>query len=192
MAGKNTAMSRNAKPLLGLIAGVALSALSITTVHAAPGVGSNEVQVAAGFFHAQGSDSGNFNADLSYGYYLTPGWEIGFRQALNYNFIDGARDFWVATTTPFLLYNFKISDIVVPYLGVQGGLVWNDQKITGTFGPNAGLKLFLTGQTFLNIGYRYEWFFHSIRSAENNRTRGNHIANIGLGFVWGGQTTTTR
>ena len=180
------------RKIAGLLVGLVLSALLPIGAHAAPGVGSNEVQVAAGFFHAQGSDSGNFNADVSYGYYLTPGWEIGFRQALNYDFIDGARDFWVATTTPFLLYNFKLSEIVVPYLGIHGGFVWNDDRVTGTIGPNAGLKLFLTGQTFLNIGYRYEWFFHSFRAAVDNRTHGNHIANIGLGFVWGGGTTPTR
>jgi hypothetical protein len=36
----------------------------------------------------------------------------------------------------------------------------------------------------LNIGYRYEWFFKSFRSAIDNRTHGNHIANIGIGFDW--------
>jgi hypothetical protein len=54
------------------------------TVVAAPAEGASEVQVSAGFFHAQGSDSGNLNADLSYGYYFTPGWQLGIRQALNY------------------------------------------------------------------------------------------------------------
>ena len=42
--------------------------------------------------HAQGSDSGSLNLDLGYGYYLTPGWQIGIRQGLNYNFIDDSRD----------------------------------------------------------------------------------------------------
>ncbi len=154
--------------------------------HAAPLAGSSEVQVAAGAFHAQGSDTGNFNADVSYGYYLTPGWEVGFRQSLNYDFIAHARDFWVATTTPFIDYNFHVSDILIPYLGIQGGAVWNDERATGTFGPNVGLKLFFTKQTFLNIGYRYEWFFKSFKSAVSNRSEGNHIANIGIGFDWGG------
>src|SRR5690242_6416858 len=128
-------MMNNVRPVLGLVAGVMLSVLCATAAYSAPGSGSSEVQVSAGFFHSQGSNTGNFNADASYGLYLTPGWEVGFRQALNYNFIDGARDFWVATTTPFLLYNFHLSEIVMPYLGVQGGIVWNDEKITGTFGP---------------------------------------------------------
>ena len=177
-------MKQFGKLFVSLLTAAILIAFFTTTGHAAPVAGANEVQVAAGFFHAQGSNSGNFNADVSYGYYLTPGWEIGFRQALNYDFVDGARDFWVATTTPFILYNFHVSDILVPYLGVHGGVVWNDDRATGTIGPNAGLKLFFTKQTFLNIGYRYEWFFKSFRAAVDNRTHGNHIANIGIGFDW--------
>jgi len=81
-----------------------------------------------GFNHTQGSDTGSLNGDLSYGYYLTPGWEIGLRQALNYNFIDDKRDFWLATTTPFLLYNFRLTNIIVPYLGAFIGLAWNDRE----------------------------------------------------------------
>jgi hypothetical protein len=51
--------------------------LGAGTAIAAPTDGASEVQVSAGFFHSQGSDSGNLNADLSYGYYLTPGWQLG-------------------------------------------------------------------------------------------------------------------
>jgi hypothetical protein len=150
-----------------------------------PVAGDSEINVAAGFFHTQGSDSGSFNVDLSYGYYLTPGWELGFRQALNYNFIDGAKDQWRATTTPFLFYNFPFGNIV-PFGGLAGGIVWNDQKVTGTLGPTAGVKFFLSEQTFLGVSYRYEWFFHSFRGLENNADHGQHVANIGIGYVWGG------
>ena len=76
--------------------------LIATPAQSAPVGGDNEVEADAGFFHAQGSDSGSFNADLQYGRYLTPGWEIGIRQALSYNFIDNGGDTWVATTTPLL------------------------------------------------------------------------------------------
>ena len=69
---------------------------------------------------------------------------------------------------------------------MQGGIVWNDRDITGTIGPSAGLKLFVADQTFVNIGYRYSWFFKSFEAARDNRTHGNHVVNIGLGYVWGG------
>lgn len=160
--------------------------LGISPVYAAPVASDNEIQVSAGFSHAQGSDSGNFNGDISYGYFLTRGWQLGIRQSFNYDFIDHGSDAWHATTTPFLHYNFRVTDVLVPYLGIAGGVVWNDRDVTGTMGPSAGLKLFVSDQTFVNLGYRYAWFFDSFEAARDNRTRGNHVANIGLGFVWGG------
>ena len=153
---------------------------------AAPVAGDSEVELNGGFFHSQGSDRGKLTADVHYGYYLTPGWEIGLRQGLNYDFIDDRRDFWVATTTPLLVYNFRFNDTFIPYLGGDIGLVWNDRTVSGTVGPNAGLKIFLTDQTYLNAGYRYQWFFRKFRDVDDNTNRGNHVVNIGIGFVWGG------
>jgi len=158
----------------------------VNLVSALPLAGDSEIQISGGFSHTQGSDTGNFNGDINYGYYLSPGWELGFRQGVNYNFVDDGSDAWQATTTPFLHYNFRITEVLVPYLGMFGGVVWNDRDVTGTIGPSAGLKLFVAEQTFVNIGYRYEWFFKSFEAARDNRTHGNHVANIGLGFVWGG------
>ena len=149
---------------------------------AAPDAGSNELQASGGFFHSQGSDTGSLNADLSYGYYFTPGWQLGIRQGLNYSFIDDRRDFWVATTTPFLNYNFRITDIIVPYLGGFIGLVWNDRDATGTIGPQTGVKFFVHERTFLNLRYRYEFFFDRFKAIDDNASRGNHVFNIDLGW----------
>jgi len=165
---------------------ISLGVLGVNPVSALPLAGDSEIQLSGGASHSQGSSTGSFNADINYGYYLSPGWELGFRQAVNYNFINHAPDAWQATTTPFLYYNFRITNVLVPYLGISGGIVWNDRDITGTIGPAAGLKLFVADQTFVNIGYRYEWFFNSFEAARDNRIHGNHVANIGLGFVWGG------
>jgi hypothetical protein len=153
---------------------------------AAPDAGSSEFLVSGGFSHRQGSDFGNFNADLGYGYYLTPGWQLGIRQALNYEFIDDRRDVWTATTAPFLNYHFRMTDIIVPYLGGFIGLAWNDRDATGTIGPQAGVKLFVHERAFVNIGYRYEFFFDKIRAIDNNASDGNHVGNIGVGLTWGG------
>lgn len=171
---------------------ILLTVFALNPAYALPLAGDSEALISGGASHTQGSDSGNFNADLSYGYYLSPGWEVGFRQALDYNFVDDGRDAWQATTTPFLLYHFRLGRVLVPYLGIQGGIVWNDRDITGTFGPAAGVKLFVADQTFVNIGYRYNWYFHSFEQARDNRTHGNHVANIGLGYVWGGSGDRTR
>jgi len=160
--------------------------LGAATVNAAPTDGASELQVSAGFFHAQGSDNGSLNVDLSYGYYLTPGWQLGLRQAINSTFIDDGRDFWLASTTPFINYHFRLTDIIVPYLGGFIGLVWNDRDATGTIGPQVGVKFFVHDRTFLNIGYRYEFFFNRIEAIDNNASHGNHVFNLGIGFNWGG------
>jgi hypothetical protein len=170
----------------GAIIGVMLTAAAAA---AAPVDGMNELLVSGGFFHAQGSDDGNLNADLSYGYYLTPGWQLGFRQALNYNFIDDERDIWIATTAPFLNYNFRVTDIIVPYIGAFLGLAWNDNDATGTIGPQAGIKFFVHDTAFLNLGYRYEFFFDKFKQIDNNASDGNHVFNIGIGLTWGGAST---
>jgi len=153
---------------------------------AAPNQDSSEVLLSAGFFHSQGSDSGSLNADFSYGYYLTPGWQLGIRQALVYNFIDDERDFWQASTAPFINYNFRVTDIIVPYLGAFIGLVYNDRDVTGTIGPQAGVKFYVHDRAFLNLGYRYEFLFNKINAIDDSASRGNHIFNLGVGLAWGG------
>ena len=156
------------------------------TAIAAPTQGASELQVSGGFFHAEGSETGNLNLDLSYGSYLTPGWQLGIRQALNYNFVDDQRDFWIATTAPFVNYHFRLTDIIVPYLGGFIGLAWNDRAATGTIGPQGGIKFFVHDVAFLNLGYRYEWFFNRFEAIDDNKSRGNHVFNIGVGLTWGG------
>ena len=66
------------------------------------------------------------------------------------------------------------------------GLAWNDNHATGIVGPQGGVKVFVHDNAFLNLGYRYEIFFSKIDTIDNNRSRGNHVANIGVGFTWGG------
>jgi hypothetical protein len=183
--------ARMKKTILALALGGLLAALGSPPSYAGPVDGDSEILASGGFFHQQDSDTGNLNLDLSYGYYLTPGWEIGLRQALNYNFVDDARDSWIATTAPFIHYNFRVTNVLVPYLGLSGGVAWNDDDVTGLLGPAAGLKLFVADQTFINLGYRYEWFFKSFRGAGDNKSDGNHVGNIGVGFVWGGSGPRT-
>ena len=165
--------------------GIFLWVFGAKSSHAQPTANDLEVEVAGGLFHAQGSDTGALNVDLALGYFLTPGWEVGFRQALNYDFIDDARDVWVATTAPFLNYNFRFGN-VVPFLGAFIGLAWNDRDATGTIGPQGGIKFFFNPQIYLGIRYRYEWFFNSFERVGRNADHGNHVFNIGFGYLWGG------
>ena len=181
------------KVFLSLVSWALISSLAgVATVAAAPRQGASEIQGSAGFFHAEDSDFGNLNLDVSYGVYLSPGWQLGFRQALNYLFVDDASDSWIATTAPFINYHFRVTDIVYPYLGAFIGAAWNDDDVTGTLGPQLGVKLFVHEQTFVNLGYRYEWFWDKFERINNESDNGNHIFNIGIGFTWGGSGAGTR
>src|SRR5438445_8970185 len=89
-----------------------LAVFGVKLSYAAPVAGDNEVEAAGSFTHSQGSNTGNFTPDVAYGYYLTPGWEVGLRQALSYNFIDGARDQWRATNMQIFFLNFTFVRLV--------------------------------------------------------------------------------
>ena len=158
--------------------------------HAAPLANSNEVLVNGGFFHTADTDFGNVNLDLSYGRYLgNPAWQLGLLQGLNWTIIDDAEDPWAAVTAPFVNYHFlgfSQEQTVVPFLGAFTGLVWNDDDATGTLGPQAGFKFFLTDHAFVQTKYRYEWFFDELDQTDDAADDGNHVLSLGIGYVWGG------
>lgn len=172
-----------------------LTFLMSTSVVADINEGDQELQLAAGFFHAQNSDQGTITAEASYGYFLTPGWEIGIKQGLNSNLVDGGGDSFTASTIPFFQYNFhdhNAKDKIVPFLGGFLGSVWNDRDFEGTLGPIAGAKIFVYDKTFLVAQYRYEWFFDDVElgssntfdQIEDNSSRGNHVINVGFGILF--------
>ena len=177
-------------PIRAACAALLLSgALSAHPAIAGPAAQDNELLLSAGFFHAENSDFSNLNADLSWGKYLdNPAWQLGILQGLNWTIIDDAEDPWAATTAPFVHYHFLGSQEsrVVPFLGAFVGAVWNDDDITGTLGPDAGLKFFVTDDTFIQTKYRYEWFFDDFDETDDQADDGNHVVSLGIGYVWGG------
>jgi hypothetical protein len=43
----------------------------------------------------------------------------------------------------------------------------------------------------MSLRRAHSWYFNSLRQAGNNADHGNHVATIGIGFVWGGARKTT-
>lgn len=158
----------------------------VQNVYAAPVEGTHEIQVAAGYNRQIGSGSGTFNADVGYGYYLDKAWEVGVRQQFSYTLVKEDSDIWLATTAPFIDYHFNAwgrDQNVVPFIGAILGAVWNEDDFTGTVGPEAGLKVYLSNDTFISARYNYQWFFDEID--EVNKTLDSaHIVAVGLGFNW--------
>lgn len=170
---------------IGLFAAVSVA----KPADAQPAPEANEVQLAAGFFHTQDSDTGNFNLDAAYGRFLAdPAWELGVRQEFQAVYNDDAPDAWNATTLGFVDYHFGVTPTnpLIPFVGGNLGIVWNDDELQGTIGPEAGLKAYMNDQTFVIGRYRYQWFFDDVDlGAEDDR--GNHVVTIGLGYQWGGE-----
>ena len=117
---------------------------------------------------------------------------------VNYAFIENQDDVWTASTVGFANYNFSdgVDEVgeFVPFAGVFLGGAYNDKDATGTLGPNFGFKYFVNDKTFITTRYRYEWFFDKLDLSKvsdikddlqiisDNKSDGNHVLTIGLGF----------
>jgi hypothetical protein len=175
---------------------VALAVGSIASTNAQPKSNDNEILLSASLFRPVNSGSGSFNADGVYSYHFgNPAWELGVRQSFTYSFSEENSDVWNAVTAPLVRYNILTDSIFgiprrdefVPFIGGLLGAVWNDSDITGTTGPEVGLRWYARESTFLLVSYRYEWFFESLSNSDNSQTANNVVA-LGIGFNWGGRS----
>jgi len=174
--------------LLGFLISVfCFPLVQVSDVQAQPVAGNQEIEGSANFFRPLGQRAGTFNADLAYGLYLdNPAWQVGIRQSYNLLHDRDRSDLWSLTTVPYLDYHFLGWEQWVPFVGGFVGATYNDRDITGTIGPQAGIKAFISPSTFVSFRYRYEWFFDKLRSSDVRDTSGaNHVGTIGIGYTWG-------
>ncbi len=165
---------------------VSIALLVSQAAPAAQEEGRREVEFAGGFSHAAGSDVGTVNADVSLGYYLAPRLDVGVRQTLSYSFVDNGDDTWTASTIPFIEYSFETSNEKFrPFIGAFAGAAYNADDVTGTAGPSAGFKYYLSDDTAVVARYRYEWYFNELSFNDVTDTAdGNHIVTVGLSYNW--------
>ena len=156
----------------------------VAPVQAFQSKGDSTVQLAGGFFHAQNTDVGTMNLDVGYGYFLTENWELGILQTVGYSFIDDGDDIWVASTIPYVNYNFRTQESFQPFVGAFIGASYNKDDATGTMGPQLGFKSYVNDSTYIVAKYRYEWFFNELNygEIEDNSSDGNHVISLGVGF----------
>jgi hypothetical protein len=148
--------------------------------------GTNEVELSGGFTHVSDSDVGTVYADVAYGYFIAPRIDLGLRQTLTYNFVDEGSDTWIASTIPFINYNFETANPNLrPFLGAFVGAAYNNDDTTGIAGPAVGVKYFLTDSTAVVARYRYEWFFDDVTFKDATDTSdGSHVFTVGLSYNW--------
>jgi hypothetical protein len=169
------------------------------SLYAQPKSNDNEILLSASLFRPINSGSGSFNADAVYSYHFdNPAFELGLRQSFTYSFSDTESDVWNAVTAPIARYNILTDTILgiprrdefVPFVGGLLGAVWNDNNMTGTMGPEVGLRWYARESTFLLLSYRYEWFFESLDNSDKPQSA-NHVVALGIGFNWGGRNRAT-
>jgi hypothetical protein len=166
----------------GMVATLALA----SSAYAFQDAGDKEIEFTGGFSHTSGSNVGTVNADVSLGYYFAPRFDIGVRQTLSYNFVDVGGDTWSASTIPYVNYNFATANQNFrPFIGAFVGAAYNENDTTGTLGPAAGFKYFLSDSTALVARYRYEWYFDELTFDDATDTAdGNHVVTVGMSFLW--------
>ncbi len=139
---------------------------------------------------AQGdAKTGTAEGEIAYGYFLTSKWQVGVRQLLSYGLNDPAEDVWTGSTSGILKYYFQGNDPnnkLQPFTGMLLGVAYSDVDATVSTGPIAGLRYFISNETFLLIQYQFEYYFDKLDAGADTEdlNSGNHYITIGLGRRW--------
>ena len=127
------------------------------------------------------TDGGAAGATIGAGYFLSKELEVGVRQSVS--FLDNNQNFpgvdsngWGGRSAAFMAYHFDLGAFQ-PYVGGQVGYDYPEFFSGSTFvAPEAGLKYFVNGTTFLygSVAYIYDLEMPS----DNSYFEGN----LGVGF----------
>jgi hypothetical protein len=122
----------------------------------------------------------NVNANL--GYFITKELEVGVRQTVGFTDIGTSGDL-NGSTRIAVDWNFDIGK-VVPFLGANIGYVYGDAvNDTWEAAPEAGIKWFVNGTTFIFASVEYQFFFdHNTDSFGNAFSDGQFVYGLGIGF----------
>ena len=130
-----------------------------------------------------GNNGPNFNgftaaANGSLGVFFTDALELSLRQSLAYSDLAGVG--WNASTRIAADYHVPITDAFVVYGGANLGYVYGKGvRDTWEAAPEAGIKYFVNGTTFIYVSAEYEFFFKQGAGAFRN---GQFLYGLGIGF----------
>ncbi len=138
-----------------------------------------------------GTNGPNFNgfsasANGSFGYYFNDVVELSIRQSAAYNDIGGVG--WNASTRVSIDWNFPLGDTgaFTPFIGVNGGYAYGTHGLHNwEAAPEAGLKYYINGSTFIFGSIEYQFFVdqHSsnTNTFSNRLSKGEFIYGLGIG-----------
>jgi hypothetical protein len=117
----------------------------------------------------------DFATSLGLGYFFSDNFEGAIRQDIGLN--DRAGSSWSGATTLAIDYHFKLGSVVQPLIGASFGYSYGDRiKDQWGAGPEAGVKVFINGTTFVRALVQYEF-----PVAESFKSDGRFIYGLGLG-----------
>lgn len=170
------------------------SALLFAVVCLAPAMAF--AQTAKGPFEAEiaasGNNGPNFNGfaaagNGSIGYFFTDNLELSFRQSAAYNDLGGGPS-WQASSRVAIDYHLPLGDQgnIVPFIGANGGYSYGHNSVSDQWeaAPEAGVKLFVTGSTFVFAQAEYQFFVdqHSGNNLSHTLSKGQFVYTLGVGW----------
>ncbi len=191
------------KSRFAAIAGVAVLATAAGNLHADPAAEVPFLGADLGVSFAEGLPS-SFSTDPGIRFSITPGYRIysddTFEVSLQFDtgliwnsfsqqsgFVKYNGDMYQVPILGGFEYAFHAGNVVVPYIGIEGGGVYNDitynsgggsqGNFVGAIGADAGVKFRLNQHVDLGVGYKFLATFGPASS-----TICNHTAL--LNFVW--------
>ena len=124
-------------------------------------------------------NAGGFSAGLGLGVFLSDGWELWFRQDIEYSKSAGTNVDWESRMA--LDYNFGHGPLV-PFIGANVGYVYGDSvRDTWEAGPEAGLKWYVGDHAFLQLLAEYEFFFKNEDAIGTAFDDGQFVYSLGVG-----------
>ena len=125
-------------------------------------------------------DNTIFSIEGSLAKFLTRGLEVGLRQGIG--FVDREDNDWNASTRLFTDYNFDLNRLQ-PFVGLNLGYLYGDNvNDTWIAGPEAGLKFFVSQDTFLYGSLEYNILFEDADELDEVYDDGRMVYAVGMGI----------
>ena len=128
-----------------------------------------------------GPDLNGVSASIggSLGYFLSDQFEISLRETATYtDFGPGSN--WTGDTRAAIDFHFDMGRLQ-PFIGANIGKLCGELNDTWEGAPEAGLKWFLNGTTFVELLVEYQFFFDKDKTFGNALSDGQFIYALGLG-----------
>ena len=146
-----------------------------------------EVTASGGGTNDEDFDIGNGSLNASVGYYFNEVVEIVARQSVFFSDDEGVLaeddDVWAFHSRIALDLHLPLGR-VVPYVGASLGYLYGDIPAdeTASAGPEAGVKIYLKRDAFLQVGADWQFFFDEQETLSGAFEEGQIFYNVGIGL----------